>query len=69
MTEKTYSVPAVSCMHCKRAIEGAVGAIPAVSRVIVDVDHKTVEIAYDEDALAEADVLAVLAEEGYPVAS
>lgn len=69
MTEKTYSVPDVSCMHCKRAIEGAVGAMPGISHVVVDVDGKTVTIAYDEDVVAEADVLATLAEEGYPVAS
>jgi copper chaperone CopZ len=58
MTEKTYSVPDVSCMHCKRAIEGAVGAMPGISEVEVDV----------EATVAEADVLATLAEEGYPVA-
>ena len=68
MTEKTYSVPDVSCMHCKRAIEGAVGAMPGVSRVEVDVESKTVDIAFEEGAVAEADVLATLAEEGYPVA-
>lgn len=68
MTEKTYSVPDVSCMHCKKAIEGAVGAMPGISRVVVDVDGKTVRIAYNEDAVAEADVPATLAEEGYPVA-
>ena len=68
MTEKTYSVPNVSCMHCKKAIEGAVGAMPGISRVEVDVDGKTVRIAYNEDAVAEAYVLATLAEKGYPVA-
>ncbi len=68
MTEKTYSVPDISCMHCKRAIEGAVGAMPGISRVEVDVDSKTVHIAFEEGTVAEADVLARLAEEGYPVA-
>jgi copper chaperone len=68
MTEKTYSVPDISCMHCKRAIEGAVGAMPGISRVEVDVDGKTVHVVFEEDTVAEADVLATLAEEGYPVA-
>jgi copper chaperone len=68
MTEKTYSVPDISCMHCKRAIEGAVGAMPGISRVEVDVDGKTVHVVFEQDTVAEADVLAALAEEGYPVA-
>jgi copper chaperone len=68
MTEKTYSVPDVSCMHCKRAIEGAVGAMPGISVVEVDVDAKTVHVIFEEDTVAEADVLATMAEEGYPVA-
>lgn len=67
MTEKTYNVPDVSCMHCKRAIEEAVGAMPGISHVEVDVDSKTVHISFEEDTVAEADVLATLAEEGYPV--
>ena len=66
MTEKIYSVPDVSCMHCKRAIEGAVGAMPGISRVVVDVDGKTVTIAYNEDTVAEADVLIVLPPEAAP---
>jgi copper chaperone len=68
MTEKTYSVPDVSCMHCKRAIEGAVGAMPGISQVDVDVEGKTVHVVFEETTVAEADVLATLAEEGYPVA-
>jgi len=68
MTEKTYSVPDVSCTHCKRAIEGAVGAMPGISLVQVDVDSKTVHVVFEEGTVAETDVLAVLAEEGYPVA-
>jgi copper chaperone len=68
MTEKTYSVPDISCMHCKRAIEGAVGAMPGISLVEVDVDGKTVHVVFEEDTVAETDVLTTLAEEGYPVA-
>jgi len=68
MTEKSYSVPDISCMHCKRAIEGALSAMPGISRVEVDVDSKTVHVVFEEDTVAEADVLATMAEEGYPVA-
>lgn len=68
MTEKTYSVPDISCMHCKRAIEGAVSAMAGITRVEVDVDSKTVHVVFEEDIVAEADVLATMADEGYPVA-
>jgi copper chaperone len=68
MTEKTYSVPDVSCEHCKRAIEGAVGRLAGVARVEVDVPGKTVDIVFDDAAVAEDSILSVLEEEGYPVA-
>ena len=68
MTEKTYSVPDVSCDHCKRAIEGAVGKLAGVGRVEVHVPEKTVDVAFDEAAVAEESILATLEEEGYPVA-
>ena len=69
MTQKTYQVPDVSCGHCKRAIESAVGAMAGVSAVEVDVESKTVAIAFDEGAVAEDAILATLAGEGYPVAA
>ncbi|MCL5942369.1 MAG: copper ion binding protein [Actinobacteria bacterium] len=68
MTEKRYSVPDVSCGHCKMAIEKAVGAMGGVSRVEVDVESKSVEIVFDEGQVAEGAILAVLEDEGYPVA-
>jgi copper chaperone len=69
MTTKTYKVPDVSCGHCKRAIESAVGAMAGVSSVEVDVEGRTVAIAFDEGTVAEDAILATLAEEGYPVAA
>jgi copper chaperone CopZ len=42
--------------------------MPGISQVEVDVDGKTVHVIFEEATVAEADVLATLAEEGYPVA-
>ena len=67
MIAKTYKVPDVSCNHCKRAIEGAVGAIEGVEKVEVDVEKKTVDINFDETKVLEGVVLEALAAEGYPV--
>ncbi len=68
MLSKTYSVPDVSCEHCKRAIETAVGAMGGIGRVLVDIEHKTVDIDFDEAVASEATILSTLEEEGYPVA-
>lgn len=64
MTLKTYSVPGISCGHCKTAIEGEVSKVPGVSRVEVDIDAKTVEV--DGDAADDA-IVAAIDEAGYEV--
>lgn len=68
MTSKTYNVPDVSCGHCKHAIETAVGGLEGVGRVLVDVDHRTVAIDFDDTVVSEVAIVAALEEEGYPVA-
>jgi copper ion binding protein len=66
MATRTYSVPGISCGHCKAAIEGEVGRLDAVARVDVDVDAKTVLVEGDA---AEDAVRAAIDEAGYDVAS
>lgn len=68
MISKTYSVPDVSCQHCKHAVETAVGAMEGIGRVVVDIEHKTVDIDFDETVTPEGAILSTLEEEGYPVA-
>ena len=68
MTSKTYSVPDVSCGHCKMAIEKAVGALEGVSSVDVSVEGKTVDIDFDEGRVEETSILETLEDTGYPVA-
>jgi copper chaperone len=67
MAEKHYEVPGISCMHCKRAIENALGDIEGVEKVEVSVEGKTVDVVYDDGAVAPASLESRLAEEGYPV--
>lgn len=40
----TYSVPEISCAHCKSTIEAAVGELADVERVEVDIDTRTVVV-------------------------
>ena len=65
MSTCTYSVPAISCDHCKHAIEGAVSPVHGVASVTVDVAAKTVRVVGDAD---DAAVRAAIDDAGYDVA-
>jgi copper chaperone len=65
MTTRTYTVPGISCDHCKRAIETEVAAVDDVTGVEVDVDTRTVRVAGGDDTA----VRAAIDEAGYDVES
>jgi copper chaperone len=65
VTTRTFEVPAISCGHCKQAIEGAVGALDDVERVAVDIEARTVAV---EGSAADEAVTAAIDEAGYEVA-
>lgn len=66
MTTRTYSVPGISCDHCKHAIEGELAKVAGVASATVDVAAKTVTVEGDagDDAIRAA-----VAEAGYEVAA
>ena len=66
MTEVTLSVPDISCHHCKMAIEGAVGLLPGVGRVAVDVPSATVSLAFEPPATLDQ-IIAAIESQGYSV--
>lgn len=66
MTVRTYSVPAISCGHCKSAIEGEVTPLAGVESAIVDIDAKTLTVTGE---VSEDAVRAAVDEAGYEVAS
>ncbi len=58
-TTRTYSVPGISCDHCKQAIESAVAAVEGVDTVTVDVADRTVAVdGGSDDAVVEAIIAA-----------
>jgi copper chaperone len=67
VVELTYSVPGMSCAHCKAAVEQELRAVPGVERVDVDLETKLVTVA--GATLADADLRAAIDEAGYDVAS
>ncbi|HEX2027249.1 MAG TPA: heavy-metal-associated domain-containing protein [Nitriliruptorales bacterium] len=64
MTTRTYSVPAISCDHCRRAIEGEVSKLAGVDLVQVDVQRKEVRVEGD---VTDAAVRGAIDEAGYEV--
>ena len=66
MTTRTYSVPGMSCGHCKAAIEGELGKVDGVEQVAVDLDAKSVTVTgpAPDDAIHAA-----IGEAGYEVAA
>jgi copper ion binding protein len=67
MESTTYTAPAISCEHCQRAIESAVGALAGVQEVHVEIPSKRVEVCFDPARVSAEQIEAVMDEEGYPV--
>jgi copper chaperone len=68
MTSETlnYSVPGVTCEHCRTAITKEVGVVTGVQSVEVDLEQKRVDIR--GQTLSDADVRAAIDEAGYDIA-
>ena len=62
----TYSVPGVSCEHCRQAISQEVGKLASVESVEVDLERKIVTVR-GRDVADEA-VRAAIDDAGYDVA-
>lgn len=67
MSTLTYSVPDISCGHCRMAITNEVAPLAGVESVVVDLDAKTVTVT--GDPLDEQAIVAAIDEAGYEVAA
>ena len=63
MNDITYSVPGMSCGHCRVAITTEVTAVSGVDSVDVDLDTKLVRITGEN--LDDAALVAAIDEAGY----
>lgn len=68
MTEKTFTVPDVSCEHCVTAVQRELSKIDGIESVAVDLDQKTVTVSVTE-SVTDQQIIAGLDEAGYDVAS
>ena len=62
----SYSVPGVSCEHCRTAITAEVTRVPGVESVEVDLEAKRVTVA--GEGVDDGAVRAAIDEAGYDVA-
>jgi copper chaperone len=61
----TYSVPAMHCGHCERAVKEEVSAVPGVASVEVDLETKLVTVT--GDSLDDTALRGAIDEAGYQV--
>jgi copper chaperone len=66
-TERTYTVPGMSCDHCKAAVSAEVNKLPGVEGVEVDLDSKKVVVR--GSGVSDDAVRAAIDEAGYEVAA
>ncbi len=66
MTEITYSVPDMSCGHCKTAVSSEIQEVPGVESVDVDLDSKLVTVHGSD--LDDAALRAAIEDAGYEAA-
>ncbi len=67
MIETTLTVPAISCAHCKGAIEGAVAQLDGVDTVTVDIAGRRVDVRFDEGRVKPDAIVAAIEGAGYEV--
>jgi copper chaperone len=65
--ELTYTVPGMSCEHCKTAITSEVSAVDGVQAVDVDLDMKRVVVR--GTTVSDDEVRAAIDQAGYDIAT
>ena len=62
---EAINVEGMSCQHCVRAVQGAVGALAGVDKVEVNLERKLVTVSFDPAAVALPAIKAAIEGEGY----
>ena len=62
----TYTVPGMTCDHCKHAVSSELGSVAGVSGIEVDLDTKLVTVT--GEGLADGALRAAIEEAGYEAA-
>lgn len=63
----TLNVEGMSCVHCKKAVETSVGALPGVSKVEAQVSLGKVNVSFDPSKVNLDDIKKAIEDVGYDV--
>ncbi|MDQ3981621.1 MAG: cation transporter [Actinomycetota bacterium] len=66
--QETFRVADISCDHCKKAIEDALGPVEGVRRAEVDVPARSVTVEWEPEKVGRDRLLAAIGDAGYTVA-
>ncbi len=66
--ELTLSIPDVSCEHCVKTINGALGSLQGVEAVSTDIPTKSVSLRYDPSKVSMKQIETTLDDAGYTIA-
>ena len=64
--KKTLVIEGMSCPHCSRAVEKALGALPGVTSAVVDLAAKTATVEA-ENTVEDAQLTKAVTDAGYEV--
>jgi copper chaperone len=67
MTKIQLSVNGMSCNHCVRAIEQAVGEIDGTKEIKVELEKKEVSVSFDDKKVNLEQIIDAIQEEGYEI--
>ena len=64
---RTLSVNGMSCEHCVKAVNGAVGQLNGVDSVSVDLKSKKVIVEFDPQKVTTVQIKDAIEDQGYDV--
>jgi copper chaperone len=67
MEKTVLNVDGMSCEHCVKAVTGAVGGLPGVVAVAVDLAAKTVTVEHDSAKTPVEKIKGEIEEQGYEI--
>jgi copper chaperone len=67
MAHTKVKVPSIACQGCARSITQALGRVPGVEQVDVDVASKYVDVDFDASKTDEKAIKERIEDAGYPV--
>ena len=65
--QQRFSVPEVSCAHCKSTVERALLPLEGVNAATVELDSKTVTVDYEPAVVSPEKLTKAIEEVGYDV--